>query len=215
MIIVICCEKGGSGKSSLAQSLTVFLKQAGEDVLLVDADPQRTSSEWASERSEGLLSPVPCVEKTGNISNDLQDLDSRYGFIIVDCGGADSKAMRSALSVSDATLIPFRPKRRDLRTAVKMADIIETVLAINPSLYVRSVVTQTPTLPSQYKRIDSAKALLASLELNPLEHFTRNLNSWDDCDEQGCSVLEYTEDPKAGEDAKAVFLEFLGGIPSE
>jgi chromosome partitioning protein len=80
---------------------------------------------------------------------------------------------------------------------------------------VRSVVTQTPTLPSQYKRIDSAKALLASLNLNPLEHHTRSLNSWDDAEELGCSVLEYADDPKAGDDAKAVFQEFLGGLPNE
>lgn len=211
MIITICCEKGGSGKSSLAQALAVFLTLKDKDVLLVDADPQRTTGEWAEERAENNARPISCVEKTGNIANDLKDLDKRYQFIVVDCGGADSKAMRSALSVSDMALLPFRPKRRDLRTSVKMADIIETVLAINPDLIVRSVITQAPTHPNQRKRIESAKQLLTSLDLNPLDNFTRNLNCWDDAEEDGLSVLEYKEDKKGAEDAENVFIEFLGG----
>jgi chromosome partitioning protein len=210
MIITICCEKGGAGKSSLAQALAVYLKTKQKDILLVDSDPQRTTGEWAEERAENNKFPIPCVEKTGNIANDLKDLDRRYDVIVVDCGGADSKAMRSALSVSHVALLPFRPKRRDLRTAVKMADIIETVQAINPVLVVRSVITQVPTLPSQYKRINNAKVLLESLGLSPLTYYTRNLNCWDDAEENGLSVLEYLEDKKGADDANGVFKELLG-----
>jgi len=213
MMVTICCEKGGSGKSSLSQALAVYLKiKKNADVLLVDADPQRTTGEWAEERAESNLPSIPCVEKTGNISADLKDLSTRYEWVVIDCGGADSKAMRSALSVSDAALLPFRPKRRDLRTAIKMTDIIETVQALNPKIRVRSVITQAPTLPSQAKRIISAKSLLESLGLFPLTHITRNLNSWDDAEEEGSSVLEHEEDQKAGEDAESVFSEFLEGI---
>ena len=213
MIITICCEKGGAGKSSLSQALAVYLKiKKNADVLLVDADPQRTTGEWAEERAERDLPSIPCVEKTGNIAADLKDLNTRYKWVIIDCGGADSKAMRSALSVSDAALLPFRPKRRDLRTAIKMTDIVETVQALNPKIQVRSVITQAPTLPSQGKRIISAKSLLNSLGLSPLTHITRNLNSWDDAEEEGSSVLEHKEDQKAGEDAECVFSEFLEGL---
>ena len=53
MIYVVCNEKGGSGKSSIAQTLSVFLKQfLSKDPLLIDADPQRTTAEWAAERAE-------------------------------------------------------------------------------------------------------------------------------------------------------------------
>lgn len=216
MIITICSEKGGVGKSSVAQSLAVYMKQNDKDILLVDADPQRTSAEWAEERmeSDNLLN-IPCIEKTGNISGALKDLSARYEVIVVDCGGADSKAMRSSLSVSDLALLPFRPKRRDLRTAVKAADIIETVQSLNPKIKVRSVITQAPTLPSQGYRIENAKILLKSLGLEPLEHITRNLNCWDDAEENGLSVLEYTEDEKGAIDAKSVFEELLGELSNE
>lgn len=213
MIYVICNEKGGSGKSSLAQTLSVYLKLIkSKDPLLIDADPQRTTAEWAAERAESDLPQIPCIELTGNITKPLQDLKTRYDSIVIDCGGADSKAMRSALAFADITLLSFRPKRRDLKVALGMSEIVETALALNSKLRIFSCVTQTPTLPSQGYRIQAAKNLLTSLDLNPLSHITRNLNGWDDADESGLSVLEWKQDPKAGEDAKALFDELMESI---
>ena len=88
-----------------------------------------------------------------------------------------------------------------------MEDIIDTARTMNNELKVFSVITQAPTLPSQGYRIQNAKDLLSALNLNPLKHVTRNLNGWDDAEEAGFSVLEYSEDLKAGEDARAVFEE--------
>ncbi|MEL0630736.1 division plane positioning ATPase MipZ [Psychromonas aquatilis] len=213
MIYVICNEKGGAGKSSIAQSLAVYLKlDHNTDALLIDADPQRTSAEWAGERSESDLPPILCIELTGNITKQLQTLKEQYKSIVVDCGGADSKAMRSALTVADVALLPFRAKRRDLKVAPAMAEIIEMAQAINSKLQTYSVITQAPTLPSQNYRVLGAKTLLSSLELNPLKHTTRNLNAWDDADESGQSVLEWEYDKKAGDDARNVFNELLEEI---
>ncbi|OTG87931.1 AAA family ATPase, partial [Acinetobacter sp. ANC 3832] len=50
MIILIGGEKGGSGKSCLAQNLAVYLQQKNHDILLLDADPQGTTTDWVKER---------------------------------------------------------------------------------------------------------------------------------------------------------------------
>lgn len=213
MIYVICNEKGGAGKSSIAQSLAVYLKlERSTDALLVDADPQRTTAEWAGERAESDLPTILCIELTGNITTQLKTLANQYSSIIVDCGGADSKAMRSALTVANVALLPFRAKRRDLKVAPAMAEIIEMAKAINSNLKTYSVITQAPTLPNQSYRIQGAKTLLESLGLSPLKNVTRNLNAWDDADEAGQSVLEWEYDKKAGDDAKNVFNELLEEI---
>jgi chromosome partitioning protein len=53
MILLVGGEKGGSGKSCLAQNLAVYLKQRfNTEILLVDCDPQRTSSDWVQARNE-------------------------------------------------------------------------------------------------------------------------------------------------------------------
>ncbi|HDR2590600.1 TPA: AAA family ATPase [Enterobacter ludwigii] len=208
-IITICNEKGGAGKSSLAQSLAVFLTQQNKSVLLVDADPQKTTADWVRERAETDLPSISSVEMSGNIRESLTQMRSRFDVVIVDCGGADSKAMRSSLAVADIALLPFRPKRRDLKVAPEMAEITETAQAFNAELKVFSVITQTPTSPNQKYRIDNARRLLSALGLNPLDSFTRNLNAWDDSEEEGCSVLEYADDKKAATDAINVFTELM------
>ena len=120
MIILIGGEKGGSGKSCLAQNLAVYLQKSGRDVLLLDADPQATTNDWAKEREENDAVPtLPCVQASGNLRQTLKDLSKRYDNIVIDCGGQDTEALRSAMTVATHMLLPFRPKRRDLKTLTR------------------------------------------------------------------------------------------------
>ena len=51
MIITIGGIKGGVGKSMVAVNLTVIRALEGKKVLLVDADEQGTSGDWADHRT--------------------------------------------------------------------------------------------------------------------------------------------------------------------
>ena len=85
MIILVGGEKGGAGKSCLAQNLAVYLQQSQRDVLLLDADPQGTTTDWVKERDENdELNNIPSVQASGNIRSVLKDLDKRYQDIIID-----------------------------------------------------------------------------------------------------------------------------------
>ena len=91
MIILVGGEKGGSGKSCLAQNLAVYLQQKKRDILLLDADPQGTTTDWIKERDENSdLRNIPSVQASGNIRQVLDDLSRRYQDIIIDAGGQDS-----------------------------------------------------------------------------------------------------------------------------
>src|SRR6476619_2679981 len=50
MITVVGGTKGGSGKSTVATNLAIMLAAAGQDVLLVDADDQETSTDFTNLR---------------------------------------------------------------------------------------------------------------------------------------------------------------------
>ena len=211
MIILLGGEKGGSGKSCIAQNLAVYLRIKGKDVLLLDADPQGTTTDWAKEREDNeSLAAIASVQVSGNIRQTLNDLAKRYDTIVIDAGGHDSEALRSAMTVATHMLLPFRPKRRDLKTLVNVEQLIKLAYSVNPNLIARAVITQCPALPSQRKRTEDAKAACSSFGIEPLVAVTVHRNIYDDADEGGSSVLELDADPKAKQEIEAIAAEFLG-----
>jgi chromosome partitioning protein len=58
-IIVFATHKGGCGKSSLATSLAVAARDAGESVAIFDLDPKNCASRWGSKRMDRTLPVRP------------------------------------------------------------------------------------------------------------------------------------------------------------
>jgi len=211
MILVVGGEKGGSGKSCLAQNLAVFLQLKREqDVILLDADPQGTTTEWVQERTAtGRTPEIHSVQVSGNIRSTLLDLAKRYQTVVIDAGGQDSEALRSAMTVATHMLMPFRPKRRDLKTLEHAEELVRMAKAVNPHLQVWAIITQCPSLPSQWQRVIDAKGVCKSYGIEPLEAVTYQRNVYDDTDEGGLSVLETDIDLKAQEEITAITNELL------
>lgn len=204
MIIAVGGQKGGSGKSCLAQNLAVAMVRGGEQVMLIDADPQKTSADWAEQRRENAdVVGVDCQAMTGDISKAVLALAETGRTLIIDCGGRDSKELRSALVIADLALLPIRPKRRDLRTLDYVADLVEKSRLVNPDLVARVVISQAPTLPSQVQRILDSKAVAEQFGLPALEPVIFNRNAFDDAEEAGLSVFE-ASDEKAIAEIEAV-----------
>jgi chromosome partitioning protein len=211
MIILVGGEKGGSGKSCLAQNIAVYLRtERKSTVLMVDCDPQRTTSDWIQERnSAGTLSNINCVQLYGKIRNELLSLSKHYDYVIVDCGGQDNLALRSSMSVADHILIPLRPKRRDLKTVTHMEDIISTCKMVNPKMNAAFVITQCPSLPSLAPRILEAKEVCRSFEVDVLDAITYSRNMYDDSEESGKSVMEIEPSGKAADEIRSIVTELF------
>lgn len=58
MIISIVNEKGGSGKTTLAVNLAARLAKDGDNVLFVDADPQKSTEVFSDMRGQANLEPL-------------------------------------------------------------------------------------------------------------------------------------------------------------
>jgi chromosome partitioning protein len=128
VIITVGGIKGGTGKSTVATNLAVMRQRAGHDVLLVDADEQKSASEFAEQREALGHGVLPCIQLVGaNVRVQLQELRKRYGDIIVDTGGRDTTSQRSALLRSDALLLPFQPGNFDLWTVEQVEQLVSEV----------------------------------------------------------------------------------------
>ncbi len=215
MMILVGGEKGGSGKSCLAQNLAVYFAGIKKSiVLMVDCDPQRTTSDWIQARNgDPSLPAINCIQLYGKIRNDLLSLVQHYDYVIVDCGGQDNLALRAAMSVADHVIIPLRPKRRDLKTVPHMEDMLSTCKMVNPKMIASFVITQCPALPNQVGRILEAKEVCSSYGINVLNAVTYNRNIYDDSEEQGSSVIEIDPTGKAAQEMITIAEELLAMEP--
>lgn len=212
MIIVCANIKGGPGKSCLAQNLAVWLQSYhGLTVLLVDGDPQETTADWVQSRREfGKYPDVRFAKMTGDIRADLLDQEDHYDAVVVDCGGHDSQTMRSALAAATHALIPFRPKRRDLKLLPAMGELVSLIKTVNPDCQFRSVINQARSLPSQVSRAVDAKNVCSEFDIPALATILYDRNIYDDADESGGSIFEVGKDQKARNEFNAMAEELLG-----
>ncbi|RYE05569.1 MAG: chromosome partitioning protein ParA [Rickettsiaceae bacterium] len=210
MLILIGGEKGGTGKSCLTQNLAVILQKIDANLLIIDCDPQKTTSDWIQERNNNSIKPhIECVQMYGNILNNLEKVKIKYETILIDCGGQDSKALRSSLVTCTHALFPIRPKRRDLKTIKHLEELVEEAKITNPNMKYSMLINQAPSLPSQYQRIIDAKNVCRDWELPCLNTVIFHRNIYDDSEERGLSVMELGIDNKATLELYSLIEEFL------
>ena len=150
MIVLIGGEKGGTGKTTLATNLAAQHALAGHDVLLVDADPQGSASNWVHVRDEADITPrVACVQKLGkDLQAEIKDLAGRCENIIIDAGGrGDSVELRAGLVVAEKVLIPLQASQFDMWTLARMNELVATATGVNPVLRAFVVICRASPNP--------------------------------------------------------------------
>lgn len=200
MIISITSQKGGPGKSTIATNVAVELAKQGQDVCLVDADPQLTVSRWHGDREANGHSPaIVSVAKTNNIAQTLRDLDAKYGIVLVDTPGKDSVEMRTAMAVADMLVVVVRPSQFDLDTLPHLASVIEQAKIINPDVVVRGLLSQVPTYAFGSEQ-DDAKDYLADYPLFvPFKTQIHERKAYRDVAAEGLGVTEWNNRKAAHE----------------
>jgi chromosome partitioning protein len=211
MIILIGSQKGGCGKSTTAVNLCAELAGQGHDVVLVDADRQATAANWAMDRAENAaLAKVHCVQKYENIRDTLLDLNQRYGYVVADAAGRDSRELRTGMTAAHILIVPFRPSQPDLDTLPNMQDIIIGAKDINPSLKVYGLITMAPTNPIIHEEADARACLDDYPEIHLLTTLIRDRKVYRDAMSDGLGVVEM-DNPKAKAEIKSLVGEVLNG----
>jgi chromosome partitioning protein len=117
--------KGGTGKSTVAVNVAAFLASRDNTVLLIDADPQGTSSAWLPDSDLDARPAGLTVEAMSAGDNPVAWADrvfakrDRYSHIVVDMPPQLGSGFEAATHVIDMLLIPVTPSAIDLRATAQ------------------------------------------------------------------------------------------------
>lgn len=124
MIISVLNQKGGVGKTTLSVNIAAQLAAEGKRVMLLDADPQGSSLDWAAAREAASCFTVvglPRATLHKEISKFVQD----YDHIIIDGPPRVTDLARSAIMAADVVLIPVQPSPYDVWAAQEVVSLVD------------------------------------------------------------------------------------------
>lgn len=211
-VIIVGNQKGGCGKSLVSSALGCELARRisnnhNNRVLICDADPQGTSTEWSrispsdTNLSLTVLNFSAYEEK---IHREIQKQLSNYDFIIVDCPSSlFSLATQSALLIADLAVIPVAMAGGDLWASVGMKKLIAVAQTINPEL-------KAVMLPNRVVRTSLAKAIMSELENFGIPLMTSrifNRTAYQEAIIAGASVSDLGRAAKPAADEVAVLCD--------
>lgn len=191
MIYTVGGIKGGSGKTTIATNLAVYLANQNRDVILVDADDQESATDFTAFRHQTLDGNLgyTAVKITGkDLNTNVARLAQKYDDVVIDTGGRDTVSQRSALTVSNVYLIPFAPRSLDIWTLRKVENLVNEILPFNPELACLTFINKADAR-GNYKE-ETSDLLRESQTLHFLDTAIGNRISFANAASSGLGVIE-------------------------
>ena len=150
--VVIANPKGGSGKTTLATNVAGWLAGKRQRVVLADADPQKSGTQWLERRP--ALFPAIVGQDGEARKKDLKEFDPQW--LVVDtAAGAHGGGLRDAARRADIMLIPLSASTFDMAATQKFLETLAEYKAVKQGDLALGIVA---------RRIDSRTLAAAELD---------------------------------------------------
>ena len=114
--ILVASSKGGAGKTTLATNLAAYFALDGKRTVLVDADPQHSSTRWAERRAELESAVLPLDGTRKSWARHLPEDTQR---VVIDApAGATADSLEGFLEEAEALVVPVLPSTLDIDATV-------------------------------------------------------------------------------------------------
>lgn len=105
MILAFLNQKGGVGKSTLSTNAADYFHRRGDKLLLIDADPQGTTNDWAARRDD-LPFPVMQLARD-NMAREILSHAANYDHVVIDGPPRAEALSRAVIIASDLVVLPI------------------------------------------------------------------------------------------------------------
>lgn len=126
-VIAVLNQKGGAGKTTIATHLARAIQLDGQDVLLVDSDPQGSARDWAAVREDQPVTVVGIDRPT--IERDLKNL-AKKDVVVIDGAPQAADLAVSAIKAADFVLIPVQPSPYDIWATADLVELVKQRIEI-------------------------------------------------------------------------------------
>ncbi|PQJ26766.1 hypothetical protein BSZ35_19145 [Salinibacter sp. 10B] len=182
-VVAVLNQKGGSGKTTIATNLASDLQRRGHRVALVDADPQKTASEWAARGED----TPPTFEATKDLSTNIPALEGSFDIVVLDGAPRMTELATDAVKAADLVLIPVQPSGADIWAAEDILDIVEARQNVTGEPRAAFVVSRAV---ARTNLADSVQDALEQYGVNVLDSRTGHRIAYPEALGAGLSVLD-------------------------
>jgi chromosome partitioning protein len=123
--ILVASSKGGAGKTTLSTQLAGHFAVAGKATVLIDADPQASSTRWCEKRADMAAAVLPINGYSRAFRKYLPEDAER---VVIDApAGAMADDLEPFLEMADVVLVPILPSAIDLEATVPFLNSLAQV----------------------------------------------------------------------------------------
>ena len=149
-ILAILSRKGGTGKTLLAVHLAVAAELAGHTAVLIDLDPQESSSQWGENRDTDT--PAVVATYPERLTEILQLAEENGATLtIIDTSPNTEESARDAARAADLVVIPCKPDAVSLRAINQTIQLIDLT-----KVAARIVLNDVPTRGDYAEQAENA-----------------------------------------------------------
>ena len=169
-VISLANQKGGSGKTTLSANLSVLWSNSGYKVAIVDADNQRSISNWYNSRKkyygENDTGITHYLFDSVDFSQSIKDIKKKFDFVIVDSPPSITMTSITIIRSSNHIFVPVQPSPLDLLATIPFLDLInkenkKSTIVLNRVLP-RARLTEAMILRLRYSGASIARSKISS-----------------------------------------------------
>lgn len=191
--ILVINGKGGSGKTTVSTNLAAWLAQRGDTTVLVDADPQGSSSYWLASRPKELP-PIfgVKIEANSRITRSFQwRAPKSTRWLITDAApGLTDTALEDIIQNHDLIIVPVLPSDIDIRASARF--IGELLLTRSMRQQRRPIAVIANRVKQKTNAWERLKKFLLSLNI-PYPASLRDTQNYVRAYSDGKGISDYTQ----------------------